>query len=327
MNPVISVIVPVYNVEKYLNQCVNSILAQTYKDFELILVDDGSKDKSGEICDEYVKKDSRIRVFHKKNGGVSSARNYGIDNAQGTYICFVDSDDWVDETYLEDMLKPGDYDWIIQGIKINDKYRKYKNEFLKDKYAILNALIENEAERDFLFRGPCSKLFKKDLINNNKLRYNTNIYLGEDYLFNICYINYIGNAYIYNSHDYNYRMTEGSLTHKPMPAIDILSNANIFKDIAKKMAIKYNCPKFYDMIMAWQTEKLFREFYRTLRPIDDRKKAITFLHHNATPGMYSYTKLPYSKFQIFQNLPFRIKDLIFQVIFYIMGVLKPVAKY
>lgn len=135
MNPLISVIVPVYNVERYLNQCIDSILAQTYKDFELILVDDGSKDKSGEICDEYVKKDSRIRVFHKKNGGVSSARNYGIDNAQGTYICFVDSDDWVDETYLEDMLKPGDYDWIIQGIKINDKYRIYKNEFLKDKYA------------------------------------------------------------------------------------------------------------------------------------------------------------------------------------------------
>ncbi len=83
MNPKISVIVPVYKAEKYLHRCVDSILAQTFTDFEVLLIDDGSPDRSGDICDEYAKKDSRVRVFHKENGGVSSARQYGIDNAQG----------------------------------------------------------------------------------------------------------------------------------------------------------------------------------------------------------------------------------------------------
>ena len=94
-NPKISVIVPVYNVEKYLHRCVDSILAQTFNDFELLLIDDGSKDKSGAICDEYAAKDSRVRVFHKENGGVSSARNLGLENAKGDWIIFIDSDDWI----------------------------------------------------------------------------------------------------------------------------------------------------------------------------------------------------------------------------------------
>ena len=93
--PVLSIIVPVYNVEKYLARCIDSILAQTFTDFELILVDDGSTDNSGEICDEYAGKDPRIIVIHKENGGVSSARNHGLDIARGEYITFVDSDDQI----------------------------------------------------------------------------------------------------------------------------------------------------------------------------------------------------------------------------------------
>lgn len=100
-NPIISVIVPVYNVEEYLSRCIDSILAQTFTDFELLLINDGSTDNSGRICDEYIKNDSRIKVFHTKNFGVSSARNKGIENAIGKYISFVDSDDEVFNTYLE----------------------------------------------------------------------------------------------------------------------------------------------------------------------------------------------------------------------------------
>lgn len=99
--PLISVIVPVYNVKDYLAECIESILLQTLKDFELILIDDGSTDNSGEICDEYEKREHRIKVLHKKNGGLSSARNAGIDIAKGKYICFIDSDDYVKNTYLE----------------------------------------------------------------------------------------------------------------------------------------------------------------------------------------------------------------------------------
>ncbi|SCZ80177.1 glycosyltransferase family 2 protein [Pseudobutyrivibrio xylanivorans] len=100
-NKLISVIVPVYNVESFLDQCVTSIINQTYSNFELILVDDGSKDSSGAICDEWYKKDSRIKVIHQSNGGLSAARNSGLDQAKGDYVCFIDSDDFVKENYLE----------------------------------------------------------------------------------------------------------------------------------------------------------------------------------------------------------------------------------
>ena len=103
ISPKVSVIVPVYNTEKYLHRCIDSILAQTFTDFEVLLIDDGSKDGSGKICDEYSAKDSRIRVFHKENGGVSSARNLGLRNAQGEWIIFIDSDDWISESMLHDM--------------------------------------------------------------------------------------------------------------------------------------------------------------------------------------------------------------------------------
>ena len=99
-NPKISVIIPVYNAEATLRRCVDSVLSQTFTDYECLLIDDGSKDKSWEICDEYAAKDSRVRVFHKENGGVSSARNLGLDNATGEWIAFVDSDDWIDPDML-----------------------------------------------------------------------------------------------------------------------------------------------------------------------------------------------------------------------------------
>ena len=100
----ISVIVPIYNVEEYLNKCLDSILHQTFTNYELILIDDGSTDSSGQIADEYVAKDDRIKVIHKKNGGLSDARNCGLDKATGRYICFIDSDDWIEDTYLEELF-------------------------------------------------------------------------------------------------------------------------------------------------------------------------------------------------------------------------------
>lgn len=107
----ISVIVPVYNVEKYLDKCVQSILKQTYKDFELILVDDGSPDNSPQMCDEYAQKDKRVKVIHKANGGLSDARNVGTLNASGQYVTYIDSDDYVSNDYLEVL------NWLI--IKYN----------------------------------------------------------------------------------------------------------------------------------------------------------------------------------------------------------------
>ena len=101
----VSIIVPVYNVEKYVERCIESIIKQSYKNLEIILIDDGSKDNSGKICDEYAEKDNRIKVIHKKNGGLSDARNTGLNIADGEYICFIDSDDYIHKDLVKDNLE------------------------------------------------------------------------------------------------------------------------------------------------------------------------------------------------------------------------------
>ena len=112
----ISVIVPVYNAERYISLCIEKILKQTYNDFELILVDDGSTDKSGQICDTHPQKDKRIKVVHKKNGGVSSARNRGIQEATSKFISFIDADDEVNENYLSHLMAENKADLVVSGL-------------------------------------------------------------------------------------------------------------------------------------------------------------------------------------------------------------------
>lgn len=168
--PVISVIVPVYNVEPYLRQCIDSILAQTYTDFELILVDDGSPDNCGAICDEYAKQDARIRVIHQENGGLSAARNAGIDAAQGDYLTFIDSDDWVKNSHIENL-------YMCVKIHSADIAVCDLTEFWDDSQAICTVNTPSQiismtgieaAKRVYLVGGgisivACAKLFSRSL--------------------------------------------------------------------------------------------------------------------------------------------------------------------
>lgn len=170
--PKISIIVPVYKVEKYLRKCIDSILSQTFEDFELILVDDGSPDKCGEICDEYARKDARIRVIHKENGGLSDARNKGIDEAKGEYIGFVDSDDYIAddmyETLYEDIIK-GDAEVSVCGV-----YNCYNNVVKVECGHEYHAVVDNKEAVRMVLEGKffsvpaCNKLYKKSCFNNIK---------------------------------------------------------------------------------------------------------------------------------------------------------------
>ena len=131
-SPKISIIVPVYNVEKYIRRCLDSIAAQTFTDWECICVDDGTPDASGKICDEYAQKDGRFVVIHKENGGVSSARNVGLDVAKGEYVTFCDSDDWVEKEMLEvfyNTALKNDAEVVISGFRTTDEHGNYQ-EFL-----------------------------------------------------------------------------------------------------------------------------------------------------------------------------------------------------
>lgn len=179
--PQISVIVPVYKVEKYLGRCVESILTQTFEDFELILVDDGSTDRSGEICDEYAAKDDRIRVIHKQNGGVSSARNAGLDAAQGEFVAFVDSDDYVEPDYLQ-VLCNHNVDLSFCGSVRHLEDGSIKDNLIPtvDKGKNEKKLLQVWLEKGYL----CSvwaKLIRKSIINS--LRFREDMCYGEDSVF------------------------------------------------------------------------------------------------------------------------------------------------
>ena len=171
--PLISIIVPIYNVEPYLQRCLDSIINQTYSNLEIILIDDGSSDKSPQICDEYASKDNRITVIHKKNGGLSDARNTGLDNCKGEFISFIDSDDWVEQSYIETLLHALEQTnadiSIANFIKTQFSY-KYILKTYEHNFTILNstealAKLWNR-EEDSIFVTAWGKLFKKSLYTN-----------------------------------------------------------------------------------------------------------------------------------------------------------------
>ena len=199
MKPLVSIIVPVYKVEEYLDECVESIINQTYSNIEIILVDDGSPDKCPRLCDEWAKKDDRINVIHKENGGVSSARNAGINIAKGEWIWFVDSDDTAQINALEELSEYFNAaDLIAFNAKIDKLYTKDEKFF--DSYYF----------RYQLGFEPWNKLYKKSIIVDNDLRFDTEENVGEDLLFNITYYQYADKYKFSTSKYYNYRVREDS---------------------------------------------------------------------------------------------------------------------
>lgn len=171
-----SIIIPVYNVETYIKKCVNSILIQSYKDYEIILVDDGSPDKSGTICDEYTIKDNRVKVVHKKNGGLSSARNTGLDIAKGEYIIFLDSDDWWDNdnglSIINNKLLEKECDILIFGMK---KYFTFSDNFGDERPPSLeqgqDITIKNLMCNNIYTACACNKVIRREFIEKQKLRF------------------------------------------------------------------------------------------------------------------------------------------------------------
>ena len=206
-----SIIIPVYNTEKYLEKCISSVINQKYKNFEVILIDDGSKDNSGAICDEYAKKDNKVKVIHQINAGVSTARNVGIKNAKGKYIIFLDSDDSLNGeslTRLNGIIeKNEEIDCILYNVDGEFKDGMYKEEKLK---SLIVQLIITEK-----INPPWNKVYKRNIIEENNIVFDKNIQIGEDLLFSITYLSYANNICILNEELYNYTVdNSNSLTRK-----------------------------------------------------------------------------------------------------------------
>lgn len=263
MNDKISIIVPVYNVEEYLVECLDSLINQTYKNIEIILVNDGSKDNSPKICDDYARKDNRIKVIHKENGGVSSARNTGIKNASGKYICFVDSDDIVLKCYVSRMyeqIKKYKVKYVIFG---HSKNYSIIEENSKIKYNI--HLINKESKKfsNLIIRekinSPYCKLFDLQHIKSNKLFFDERVCIGEDFLFNMEYLKEIDQVCFSDEPIYWYRkgMTN-SLSEKFNPnkfdnLIYVINEVNYIYDIKKNNDYR----NIYDALQAIKIKNIY----------------------------------------------------------------------
>lgn len=217
----ISVVIPVYNVARYLDECVISVVEQTYQEWECILVDDGSIDGSGNICDEWGKKDERIRVIHQNNGGVSRARNKGIKEAKGEYVVFVDSDDWLGKEHLSKLIEASAADLVVSGVTqlgtngICTEYKPSCNKTFNlsadfvDDFVALN--------RNFLLYAPYVKLYKRSLLEYHNICFPVECHYGEDLQFNLNYLQYVKTLTQVEDSSYYYRRGSDTLSTKTRP--------------------------------------------------------------------------------------------------------------
>lgn len=278
MEELVSVIVPVYNAEQTIQRCIESILGQTYAEMEIILVDDGSKDSSLQMCRKMAEKDVRIQVITKENGGVSSARNCGIQNAKGTYILFLDSDDCIEKTMVGSyvrMMSEQNVDVVIGGLQVisddtHSKKIKKVPQIGKMHGEIWNLLC---TETD-IFGYVIGKLFKRSIIEEKSIWFNEKMYAQEDMDFCLSYYEVIENFYLTEACGYQYYYEQGK--RKP-PYCDFTKNQLRLLEIAKKKTLineaAFNkvcqriCGYLYVMFYESEDKATFWKSYEAMKQI------------------------------------------------------------
>ena len=262
MSPTVSIIVPVYNAEKTIGRCIDSILNQEYKDFELLLVDDGSTDDSGAICDARADRDSRVRVFHQANAGVSASRNLALDHAKGTYLQFLDSDDWITTDATRSLVRGmegGPCDMVVSdfyrvvGDRVSQKGDIEEDGIMtREEYAA--HMMENPA--DFYYGVLWNKLYRRSIVEKHHLRMDPEISWCEDFMFNLEYIRYAEFFRAIQIPIYYYVKTKGSLASQSM---------SISKTVKMKLTVFEEYHKFFKTVLDEEEyEKCRLKVYRFL---------------------------------------------------------------
>ncbi len=283
----LSIIIPVYNKESYLEKCLNSVVCQTAKDIELILIDDGSQDGSGKICDKYAAKYPWIRVFHQENKGVSSARNCGIKNAQGKYIGFVDADDIIDSSMYEQLLSIAEKESLdvvfcdllvsVQGKRRQDEFKHIqKNSFFScDKLEPVN-LFEMSI---FVVKG----IFLKEIVVDNNICFEENIKLSEDRMFLIEFLGTAKTGYYLGETLYFYEMNQAGavLRYYPNKLEMLLHNKLLIEKKLKKYWTKEHVDYYYAEY-AWSMVEVLKSYFHKECPysITEKYKKVKMLVHN-----------------------------------------------
>ena len=293
----ISVIVPVYNTEKYLRKCVDSILAQTFTDFELLLIDDGSTDNSGKICDEYALKDNRVKVIHKENGGVSRARNLGIDNAQGEYLSFIDSDDYIRPDMYAELVAVADkynVDLAVSDIELNGRILTNKTpaERKLEKQEIHDTVLPYFTQSNNTGAGAyTTMLIKRSVLIENTVRFYEDFAFQEDLMFVINVYANISSMYYLPKTFYEYTTHSTGLyaSYRKKDGENFVKARNIILSLIKKYYIAIDVLNFntgYLYNISWFT-------FRTLRLKDKEEKnqlIDTVLTANETKDACEYLK-------------------------------------
>lgn len=289
-NPTISVIIPVFNAARTLSRCLDSIIAQDFKDFEVILVDDGSTDESGKICDEYSVKDKRFIAFHKENGGVSFARNIGLSKAKGEYISFCDADDYVETNWLSVFVDGmHGHDMVVSSVNQIGNGYSTKRLFpyqVKEK-DLVYAILKLEGAPGFLW----NKCYRNDIIQMNKIRFNEKYKIWEDEEFVSHYMVYAKDAIMSSNVTYNYFAPDFS--EKYSSSEDINAIIDIFENT--KQIISLNNPlksiyffyvrRMLSCVRTYYYNKSYIEAYSAL------KRVCTIIKENGINGFSKTEKL------------------------------------
>lgn len=307
----ISIIIPVYNAEKYLRKCIGSVIAQTCKDWEMILINDGSKDDSLAICQEYAEMDERIRVIDKENGGPSSARNKGLEEARGKYVYFMDADDWIEKNFLESFfnlnLNPNDdnYDIIFQGfVRESSGGREDKSFAMNADTSIMSKEeIICRLYKEHVYGWSWCKLFRREIIDKYHLRFDESLRLWEDELFTTEFLQHADKIKTINSHLYHYICHTESIMHtndkryekvflskRMIEALEPIANRELWTYVNDV----YNKELKYTLIMSLKNENFYKcDFQIKTQILDiyyDRcNKFPELKRYNVLRNKFSYT--------------------------------------
>lgn len=325
----VSIIVPIYNVEKYLAQCIESILIQSFKDFELLLINDGSNDSCEQICENFRLHDPRVKVFNKANGGLVSACKVGINNASSEFICFIDSDDWIKEDYLEILMR----NQLIHGADIIccqaiKKFPKFeynyslttlKSGIYKSEEIISKLINDGEIGSKLISNSRCGKLIKTKIVKNNLIFYNNEIIHGEDQQLIVPTLLDCENISIIDNYfGYYYRYNEESITGRYSSNLwDKLLNLNIAIEQILLKKSKYNFKiQLNNELVSFAIHSIFNEYncksnflkrYLEIKKITNNKKLIIAIKNSNIVKISLHKKL--LSLLILHKLPFLITIL------------------
>ena len=312
--PLVSIVIPAYNVEKYIEKCINSCLEQTYDKIEIIVVDDSSKDKTYEIIDKISKKDSRIKPYKQKNSGVSVARNLGIEKSNGSWIMFLDGDDWLENNAVAiftDFIISSNkqYDIVVSDFYYGDEVEKKYSSFLDKENSFFDTTNNIELVKNCMLKTkianqkcktnigvPWGKIYNLNFLKENNIMFKPGLKRMQDMVFNLYAFNSSKNVFIINKPTYNYRYVSTSATHKYSPDFEQISN-NIMESIEEFMEASNTKEELEDLINI-KSLNLYKECIKLAYCNSNKKENILKINKELIKLRNNnkyYSKLPIKK--------------------------------